>query len=131
MNDAPTPFVYRFARASIATAVIFVPYAFIVFKMPSIWYYYPWLDIPFHIAGGVVASLWAFLFLSCREYAIPRAPLFFGSVLVIGIGWEYFEYLLDMYTHAHWLGSFLDTSGDILNDMIGATIAWVLLRKRM
>jgi hypothetical protein len=131
MNDASLRFIIPFLRASIATVVIFAPYAFIAFKKPSIWYYYPWLDIPFHIAGGVVASLWAFLLLSLRARTAWRAPLFFGIVLAIGIGWEYFEYLLDMYSHAHWLGSTLDTSGDILNDMIGATIAWVMLRKRM
>ena len=134
MTDTPTRFLFHLARASIATVTVFAPYAFIVFKMPSLWYYYPWLDIPFHMAGGFIAGLWVYFGMKVFARHIPahlRIPIFFEGAFIVGIGWELFEYFLDIYTSAHWLGSITDTSGDLVNDMIGATGVWVTLRKKL
>jgi len=97
----------------------------------SIFYLYwtiPWLDIPMHFLGGVWAAataLWVYFF---SDYFGGRVfdkrvawTIALGSAVIIGIGWEIFEYVLSAtFASNYWL----DTSIDLLLDVLGATLLY-------
>lgn len=116
----------------IATIVVFSLDLSVIFFAPQLFYFYPYLDIPFHLAGGYVATLWTLAILSF--YAITSSHkhfllLFCTGIFAISIGWEVFEYILDLTIRSHWYGGILDTLGDLINDAIGATLSWYFLVK--
>ena len=100
------------------------------------WYYaIPWLDIPMHIAGGAwVGLLFCYIFSTRTRFADPGRKLPFlilglGFVSLIGILWEFYEFLMDIVIFKAYLpleapGYILfDTHTDFLNDLIGGAIA--------
>lgn len=81
---------------------------------------YRWLDTPVHILGGFALGslLIAFLF--------RYRPLYFvAGMLIVGVGWEVFEVLLGLPRPPDYL---LDTAQDLVNDTLGAGLAFVLAR---
>lgn len=122
-----------FRHAMIATVAVFTLDLSIIFFAPQLFYFYPDLDIPFHLAGGYVATLWTLAILSF--YTITSSHkhfllLFCTGIFAISIGWEVFEYILDLIIRSEWYGGMLDTIGDLANDIIGATVSWYFLVKR-
>jgi len=100
----------------------------------SLW----WYDIPMHIAGGAwVAS--AFLY-SARKYELvaravrPTSLRVLGVTLAIGIGWELFEYSMDVYVFFKYTFStvpiyiLIDSMYDLSNDLLGAFLVVVLAK---
>lgn len=101
-----------------------------------------WMDIPMHIAGGAwVALLFVYIardrlgaFSSGAKWELIVAGL--GTVAIVGIGWEIFELLMDVYVWRQY-GFFnapgpvhFDTLTDLVNDLIGAVLTlWVLSRR--
>lgn len=87
---------------------------------------YRWLDIPMHILGGFLfASL--FLNIISDKYINFKNILYF--VLFIGISWEIFEYTLDIINLTSFPG-WLDTFKDLLDDIIGAYLAFVFYKSK-
>ncbi len=81
---------------------------------------YRWLDTPMHILGGfaLASLLIAFLF--------KYRPLYFvAGMICISIGWEVFEFALGLPQPSDYV---LDTAHDLINDAIGAGIAFTLAR---
>ncbi len=79
---------------------------------------YRWLDTPMHILGGfaLASLLIAFLF--------RYRPLYFVTgMLIIAVGWEVFEFALGLPQPRDYV---LDTAYDLINDTIGAGIAFIL-----
>ncbi|HUQ30045.1 MAG TPA: hypothetical protein VM103_00810 [Candidatus Paceibacterota bacterium] len=80
-----------------------------------------WMDIPMHLLGGLAIGT-LFVGLSPR----PRPLLFLVAVLLISIGWELFEYVFGTtYSNTNYL---FDTSHDLLDDVIGAAVAYGIAR---
>ncbi len=86
------------------------------------WYWqYRWIDTPMHLLGGAVIAL--FLVGLLKNF---RPYVFILGIAVTAIGWEIFEYVFHISTNQpHY---FLDTSHDVLNDVIGACFVYIIAR---
>jgi FtsH-binding integral membrane protein len=112
--------------AGIVFVMLFVVYiAAIKFN----WFYiFPHFDVPMHVVGGLLAGLIA-LALSVRDMnPLQRLMWVIFWTLIAGIAVEIVEWLFDRYGHLSTVlqPSAWDTYTDILHDMIGGTIAFVL-----
>ena len=101
----------------------------------DLYFFVWWLDIPMHLLGGFWISA------ATISYCLSRNPqgtrgttlaLFayaLTATLVIGLGWEIFEWSVDRINGLiHF--DLMDTLGDLGNDVIGALVAaGILLRK--
>ena len=90
-----------------------------------------WFDIPMHVLGGMFLALCAgALFFNklrrlSRSETVVTALLF---VLVIGIGWELFEYVVQIFIKGSpELANIPDSIKDILMDIIGGGVASVFV----
>ncbi|OGI71124.1 hypothetical protein A3B84_02825 [Candidatus Nomurabacteria bacterium RIFCSPHIGHO2_02_FULL_35_13] len=84
----------------------------------SIWY----LDMPMHFLGGVWLGLaYIYVFLPTDDSLKSIFKIFF-AVLFVGIGWEVFEILIDIFITGDSF-IFLDTSSDIFFDFAGGAFA--------
>ena len=92
------------------------------------WHFW-WYDIMMHFLGGVVIggmAVWMHL------RFVRSAPLrsivltVLASILLIGIGWEMFEYIIDP-TYAQQANIVGDTILDLIMDTIGALVAAAII----
>lgn len=105
------------------------------------WYYYPrltWVDIPMHFWGGLVAGIWAYLvFIKNRSYSfIEEVLIVLGIVALVGVGWEFFEWILDhilsrWYIFPRNQPSVDDVLGDLLMDLLGGVVGGFLMRHNL
>ena len=84
-----------------------------------------------HFLGGLVVSgvvLWTVVRFTTLSGAHTRYLLYISliSALVIGIGWEFFEYLNGMYVGQ--ANIVTDTAIDLVMDTLGAVVSWVGVR---
>ena len=110
--------LYWFLLALVACLVLAVTHY--VALTEYLYWTYRWLDVPMHLLGGFALGslLIAFLFRFRPGYYLV------GMVLV-AVGWEVFEALLGLPQPTDYV---FDTASDVLNDAIGASIAYVLAR---
>ena len=95
-----------------------------------------WLDIPFHIAGGIGWAMFAAWMIGKAK--TERNPVWFnliftaGFVMFIGSSWEALEFLL---VRGHIFPStgftLRDTIGDLFNDGVGSLIGWLLFVRNL
>ncbi len=84
----------------------------------SIWY----LDMPMHFLGGFwlgLAAIYLFLF---GNQSFKSILGIFLIILIVGVGWEMFEILVDKFI-TYDLSNSLDTVSDILFDLAGGLSA--------
>jgi hypothetical protein len=97
------------------------------FAIAHFWYWTLWwFDVVMHILGGValgLAALWFLLLFRFLERCSPRQvfALTLAVVLVVGIGWEAFEFFAQLFVQGHF---FPDTFHDIAADVAGGLIAY-------
>jgi len=102
------------------------------------WYWsIKWLDIFMHILGGVfIGSISLYLYYY-SGYIAPKHFSHLSSLFValsgtalIGIFWEFFEYVVDEYiTVSGWLlleGGVKDLLSDLFNDLLGSAVASII-----
>lgn len=88
-----------------------------------------WYDIMMHFLGGVVIggiAIWMLLRFrpdSSRRVVVVNV---LTSILLVGIGWEIFEYIIDP-TYAEQANIVFDTGLDLVMDTIGAFVATSLI----
>jgi uncharacterized membrane protein YeaQ/YmgE (transglycosylase-associated protein family) len=86
-----------------------------------LYWYYRWFDTPMHlIAGVMIGTIAVGILLRFRPYS------YMGFIALGAIGWEVFEYSFGLSTgqpNYVW-----DTLHDILNDVIGGVIVYVIAR---
>lgn len=93
-----------------------------------LYWVYPALDIPMHALGGVTVAL-GFLAIAPR---FARSSLWQGLmatllvVLVVGVGWEAYEYLTGTIFDSH--APIADTLLDIVMDLIGGALGYAVAR---
>jgi hypothetical protein len=93
-----------------------------LYALEHFWYWkHRWFDIPMHVLGG--ATVGAF-FIALTDTKRPLAYL--GGMFLIGAGWEVMEYTNNITSGEP--GYWFDTLHDILDDAIGAIIAYVIAR---
>lgn len=98
-----------------------------------------WLDIPMHFLGGFAMGLFgiALWTAAVEEVTFKKrllrhlrwwlAPLFIlGFVALVGIGWEWYEYFMDLWFEGIRQPSIGDTMADFLLDLIGGFVAVLL-----
>ncbi len=90
----------------------------------------PWVDIPLHFLGGVVAALFgAIYFKNQLENLNKFAALVFilGFAALIGVLWEFFEWGVDAFLKAKInQATVSDTLGDLAIDLMGGlAVFWL------
>ncbi len=92
-----------------------------------------WFDIVMHFLGGLwvgLSALWFYSFSGFFEDVRKDKPfiflLSFLSVLVVGLGWEVFEFLIEIDFSNNYIS---DTSLDLIMDILGGiTASLIVLR---
>lgn len=93
-----------------------------------------WFDIPMHILGGVfLALICGAIFFSKLSHlstfkTIVTTLLF---VLILGIGWEFFEYLVQAIIKGPQLANVGDSIKDVLMDIIGGNIGYIFVLRQI
>lgn len=94
------------------------------------------IDVPLHILGGFGWSMLAIVVLEKFRQTFVNKWVYLtfcvGFVLIIGVGWEAAEYLLELGVGDHEMLTRLnvrDTIADLLNDSVGAIAAWAIFKK--
>ena len=85
---------------------------------------YRWIDIPMHMLGGVVIATFSIGLLGTY-----RPYLLLAVIASVFIGWEIFEYIAKISTGQP--DYVFDTAHDIVNDFIGATVAFLVAKKSL
>lgn len=107
------------------------------------WYWsYAWLDVPMHFLGGVWVALF-FAWFSERVqrigFSYARANFYGGFLMTLsfvalfGIGWEFYEFLYDVFLSRSRNYEFLlqlgaaDTISDLFFDLLGGAVGFALV----
>jgi hypothetical protein len=95
------------------------------------WYYTIWyFDIIMHFLGGYWVGLLAAYLFAWDAPTAPSVLKILGFVLLVGVGWEFFEIFSDKIASVNYF--FLsDTLSDILFDFLGGTGALLFLFKKI
>jgi hypothetical protein len=113
----------------LATLIIFVAILNYI-AMKAMWYYIFWyFDMPMHFLGGVVLTLLVSYVLYNRitkEDIVPVLHILL-AVLIIGVGWEVFEYVFNNVI-AGQIWNMLDTLSDICFDMAGGVMGLFIIK---
>ncbi len=100
-------------------------------------------DVPMHIFGGFSCAILALALhqLVVKKKKSMRLPVWYqylfviGVVMIIGVVWEFHEFILDVtvniwYHFPKAQPSLADTMKDLLDDWIGGTVAFFLFYKQ-
>ncbi len=127
------------SRAQLARKLLFVILAILAVNSIAIYFYWYsqiwWFDMPMHFAGGFFLGLlgcWGIKFIHRHITSLATLAItVIGFVLIVGGGWEAYEYGVQDITHAI-LANPLDSVSDIFFDLSGGTCALLyLLRKKI
>lgn len=133
----------RYSHAVAVIVLVLIFHAFGMLGWYEAWHYY---DVPMHFAGGVAMGVLALALwdanvksVTLRGKSAWPKRLFFalcvlGFVALIGIAWEWFEFLFDQFAQvrAAWglaQASILDTMSDLFFDLLGGLVVVLLRRK--
>jgi len=102
-----------------------------------------WVDIPAHFLSGVFSAAFFYWFFQYRPSYFDTSRNFgitlvlvLGWVTLIGVGWEFFEYLYDLSIVKYGLElkvlqfGLVDTLGDLLFDMLGGAFLAIFVKLR-
>ena len=108
-----------------AIAVLFYWYV-------SIW----WFDMLMHTIGGVLVAVLGSALILKHLKGLTRKETYITIALfvfIIGLGWEYYEYIVQFYIKSVHLADISDSISDLICDMVGGSIGAgfvILLQKR-
>lgn len=128
-------YIYMKSRKQIlsllASSIIFLCIINLV-AMKGLWYYLFWyFDMPMHFLGGMaVLFLLVYVFYNqiSTQRNLPIIKLLIG-VLIIGIGWEVFEYVfLNWYAGQPFI--ILDVVSDLFFDTAGGILGLLYINKK-
>ncbi len=95
-----------------------------------------WFDIPMHIMGGLWVALMSLVIYYHTSYfkRKDRSVAFvisfaLASTMIIGLFWEVFEFSVEHFVKLNDNG-LLDTLKDLVDDLIGASLATAIFIKR-
>ncbi|QQR49894.1 hypothetical protein IPF86_02260 [Candidatus Nomurabacteria bacterium] len=121
------------------TLLGFIAFIFLTNLIASVFYWYIsmwWFDMPMHFLGGVWLALfgyWLLLVIFERKHlaisdirSIPTIRLML-FVLILGISWEFFEFVVSHTTGAM-LGNTVDSLSDICFDLAGGLVGLLYLK---
>lgn len=118
-------------RAVLGSILIVVTYlfwfAYVQVLRQDLFYFYPWIDIPFHVTGGFILTLLCVLVYLLRHSELEQVKLgnlaypSLWGMMMIGVIWEYYEYFFNLQDTRGNVA--VDTLADLGNDFIGGLIA--------
>ncbi len=86
----------------------------------------PGTDVFMHIIGGIMAGLYATVFLEAFRIKESWSRVLL-LVFLVGLGWEALELIYHVALVDFWY--WVDTVKDLVDDIIGGTIAYYIWRK--
>lgn len=101
----------------------------IINAMAVLFYWYVslwWFDMLMHTIGGMLVTFVGAAFLWKRLKNLPSLELFITLALfvfIIGLAWEYYEYIVQFYIKSVHLADVADSISDLICDMVGGSIA--------
>lgn len=118
-------------KAILGTTVLVVTYifwfAYIKVLQNNSFFFYPWIDIPFHLVGGIILGLFFSTLIAFKKPYDSIGEHWISIVLaslLIGILWEYYEYFFNI--NPNNIDIIFDTIKDLINDTIGALIGTLI-----
>lgn len=111
-----------------------------------LYWLFPWFDIPMHFLGGfllVVIYFWINTKVEILNLKLNKLPkwlinLIFALsfVILIGVLWEFYEFLSDYYLLVGgkisvFQNSFADTIGDLFCDLLGGATAFAIFYRKL
>ncbi len=90
------------------------------------WYWrIPWFDMPMHFLGGLWLGSVALWWYTHNAVLTPLRIFLISltTVLVVGVLWEFFEFSVDTVVIISGQNGILDTTTDIIFDIIGGITA--------
>jgi hypothetical protein len=90
-----------------------------------------WLDNPLHLLGGACLAFAAAILTTdaIKRKRLPKIPWYFfaafimGAVMIIGVLWEFYEFIFDVFNPVVVRqSSVADTVKDLANDLLGGFI---------
>ena len=104
----------------------------------SIYWVFPWLDIPMHFIGGVSLSITYFLILqfSQKENYLRMNSFFkilfiFALVSLTAVFWELFEFSVEFISGRNLQGDLKDTMIDLFLGMLGGLFTAIFLESQV
>jgi hypothetical protein len=117
------------SKRLLLSACVLIFFIWAINSLANMFYWYSamwWFDIPMHILGGAFLSLLLgalffkkLIHLNNREIMITVLL----GVVIVGAGWEIFEYVVQHLIKGLPLANFPDSIKDMLMDIIGGFIA--------
>lgn len=110
-----------------AVALVLVFWA-VAAKVFHAYILYPWLDMPTHFAGGLVAAYFVRTAIAKSQMWVGPTPIAVQLVASLGLAgvaaiiWECLEYLSDQFLGSHLNLGVTDTLSDQIFGLAGATV---------
>jgi hypothetical protein len=122
----------RKVMGSAAAAAILMLILELIASKLTLYYVWPWFDIFMHTLGGMTVALALIAAVEGYTNWMPRslsakAMFVSGGVILVGLLWELFEYLLDRWLGVNLQPSIPDTIADLLFDTVGALVVVVVI----
>ena len=119
----------RILLAFLLSTLFIIGVAHILALHFTLYFSYPWLDIPMHALGGISIAFAVLL----APYSSLRFPKQYTElipvlmiVLIVGLLWEFYEILIGI---PYFVTGFeIDMAGDLVMDLIGGTIGYYIGR---
>ncbi len=123
---------YTVPMKNIITSALFLLTLFclsvFIFDPTHLYFELPWLDIPMHVFGGfgVAAFVLAVATHGKQKLSLTQVLILY---LCVAITWELYEFVKDVLIHKVAWNGWSDTLFDIFNGAVGATVAFLFLKK--
>ncbi len=139
----------KFRYGFLGIGIVLLVHAVAVFH--GLYYQISWFDVMMHFLGGYVIALlgmalygWVSERVSIqgkrvdgagRALVLLEGVFVLGVVLAVGVAWEWYEFLFDQFAmrivaeFGQAQMGLPDTMDDLLNDSLGALVAWLSWRK--
>lgn len=127
-----SPSQSRKVMASAAVAAVLILVLELIASKLTLYYVWPWFDILMHTLGGMTVALALIAAVEGYTNWMPRslpakAGFVAGGVIIVGLLWELFEYVLDLWLGVNLQPSIPDTIADLLFDTVGALVVVVII----
>jgi uncharacterized membrane protein YoaK (UPF0700 family) len=117
----------------IKTALLLVIAIFVFNVMAYAFYWYAsvwWYDMAMHTAGGLFLALLAGAVFERHILSHDKwrsIVLILLTVFIIGLSWEYFEYVVQFFIKSVSLAAVTDSVSDLICDMVGGIIGAIFV----
>lgn len=92
----------------------------------------PWYDMLMHTLGGIFLALWCGALWSRNVSHMSTKKSFafiIGFVIVVGLGWEVFEYIVQGIIKGVQIADIPDSASDLICDTVGGIIGFSFVKR--